>query len=381
MRITARHAIAALAAAALLGCGGQPAGKGRVTVSKQPYGKTPDGVPVDLYTLSNQNGLEVSITNYGGIIVSLKAPDRNGKSEDVVLGLPSLDGYLKGHPYFGAIVGRYGNRIANGRFTLNGVEYKLAVNNGPNSLHGGLKGFDKVVWQAREVTGPRGSGVELSYVSKDGEEGYPGTLTAQVTYTLTPDGELVIDYSASTDKDTVLNITNHSYFNLAGEGSGDILGHQVKIYAGRFTPVDKTLIPTGELRSVKGTPFDFTQPTAVGARINQDDEQLKFGNGYDHNFVLTGGGGKLAPAAEVYEPRSGRLLEVSTTEPGVQFYTGNFLDGSIRGKKGVAYAFRSGLCLETQHFPDSPNKPSFPSTVLRAGETYRSTTVFRFSAK
>ncbi len=353
--------------------------EGKATVKKQAFGKTADGTPVDLYTLSNANGFEVAITNYGGIIVSLKAPDRNGRFADVVLGFDSLDGYLKQHPYFGAIVGRYGNRIAKGRFKLNGTEYKLATNNGPNALHGGIKGFDKAVWQAKELQSPEGQALQLTYVSKDGEEGYPGNLTVTVVYTVTDKNELKIDYSATTDKDTVLNVTNHSYFNLAGEG--DILGHDLKLNAGRFTPVDSGLIPTGELRSVKGTPFDFSTPTPIGARIGAADEQIKLGGGYDHNFVLDSGGGTLAQAAEVYEPKTGRVLEVWTTEPGIQFYTGNFLDGTLKGKGGRVYAKRTGLCLETQHFPDSPNKPAFPSTVLKAGAKYQSQTVFRFSAR
>jgi len=348
----------------------------KTKVTRQAFGRTEDGTSVDLYVLSNGKGVEVSIATYGGVVVSLKTPDRAGKQADIVLGFDSLDGYLKGHPFFGSIVGRYGNRIAKGRFTLNGVEYTLAKNNGENHLHGGLKGFDKAVWKAREVA----DGVEMSYLSKDGEEGYPGNLSVKVTYTLNEKNEFAIDYSATTDKDTVVNLTNHSYFNLAGQGAGDILQHEMTLFADRFTPVDDGLIPTGELRSVKGTPFDFTKPVAIGARINQDDEQLKFGLGYDHNFVLNGGG-KLAKAAEVYEATSGRVLEVSTTEPGVQFYTGNFLDGTLTGKGGKVYQKRYGFCLETQHFPDSPNRPSFPSVVLKPGEKYQSRTVWRFSSR
>ena len=348
-------------------------------VKKQAYGKTAEGAPVDLYTLTNQKGMETSITNYGGIVVTLKVPDRNGKPGDVVLGFDSLDGYLKPNPFFGALVGRYGNRIGHGTFTLNGVAYKLAQNNGENHLHGGVRGFNRVVWNAKEVTGKAGPGLVLSYLSKDGEEGYPGNLAVQVVYTLTDNNELRIDYSASTDKDTIVNLTNHTYFNLAGEG--DILNHQLRLFAERFTPVDAGLIPTGELRAVKGTPFDFTKPTAIGARINQADEQVKIGKGYDHNFVLASGGGKLAQAAEAYEPKTGRVLEVWTTEPGLQFYSGNFLDGSQIGKGGKAYQLRSGLCLESQHYPDSPNKPGFPSTVLRKGSKYQSSTVYKFSAR
>lgn len=350
-------------------------------MKKQPFGTTAEGRQVDLYTLNNKNGMEVSITNFGGVITSIKAPGRNAPFEDVVLGFDSLDGYLKDQPYFGAIVGRYGNRIAKGRFTLNGVEYKLAQNNGENHLHGGIKGFDKVAWNARELSGPDGPAVELTYVSKDGEEGYPGNLPVKVVYRLTSNNELRIEYTATTDKDTVVNLTNHSYFNLAGQGNDDILGHEMTIFADKFTSVDSGLIPTGELRNVEGTPFDFRQPVAIGARINEKNQQLEYGKGYDHNFVLTSGGGPLALAARVYEPTSGRVMEVLTTEPGVQFYTGNFLDGSITGKNGKVYQQHYGFCLETQHFPDSPNKPEFPSVVLKPGEQYRTTTVYRFSAK
>jgi aldose 1-epimerase len=333
---------------------------------------------VELFTLTNKSGMEAVITNYGGIVVSLKAPDRNGRLADIVLGHDDLNGYMLKSPYFGAIVGRYGNRIAKGRFKLNGQEYTLAKNNGENALHGGLRGFDKVVWKAREA-GP--SALELTYNSADGEEGYPGNLTATVTYTLTDNNELRIDYLATTDKDTVLNLTNHSYFNLAGQGEGDILSHQVEIFADKFTPVDSGLIPTGELRPVEGTPFDFRKPMEIGARINGKDEQLVLGKGYDHNFVLTSGGGSLAPAARVYEAKSGRVMEVLTTEPAMQFYTGNFLDGSIKGKGGKVYNHRYGFCMETQHYPDSPNQPAFPSTVLKPGAKYQTTTVYKFSAK
>lgn len=347
------------------------------TLAKQLFGKTADGTAVDLYTLSNEKGMEAKITNYGGIVVSLKTPDRNGKAGDVVLGYDSLDGYLKSSPYFGAIVGRYGNRIAKGQFTLDGTTYKLAKNNGENHLHGGIKGFDKVVWEAKEVPNGNSAGLQLTYLSKDGEEGYPGNLSVTVLYTLTNDNGLKIEYTATTDKKTVVNLTNHSYFNLAG--SGDILKHELMLNADKFTPVDKTLIPTGELKSVKGTPLDFTQPTAIGARIDQPDEQMKFGGGYDHNFVINGAG-SLALTASVYEPTSGRVMDVYTTEPGVQFYTGNFLGGMV-GKNGQAYQKRTGFCLETQHFPDSPNKPSFPSTVLEPGKKYETTTIYKFSTK
>ncbi|MCC6590035.1 MAG: galactose mutarotase [Bryobacterales bacterium] len=348
-------------------------------IAKRPFGQTAQGKPVDLYTLTNKNGMEAAITNYGGIVVALKTADKQGRLADVVLGFDSLDGYKKEHPYFGALVGRYGNRIQKGQFALNGKTYKLANNNGPNALHGGLVGFDKVVWTAREVPPNR---LELTHTSPDMHEGFPGNLNVKVTYTLTDANELQIDYEASTDKPTVLNLTNHSYFNLAGQGNGDVLKHQIRINADRFTPVDSTLIPTGELKAVKGTPFDFTQPHAIGERINQtSDEQIKFGGGYDHNFVLNKTGSGPALAAEVYEPTTGRVMQVLTTEPGVQFYTGNFLDGTLTGKQGKVYRKRYGFCLETQHFPDSPNRPEFPSVVLKPGETYRSTTIYRFSAR
>jgi aldose 1-epimerase len=350
-------------------------------VKKDSFGEV-EGRPVDIYTLTNSRGMEARITNYGGIVVSLKVPDKNGKFDDVVLGAETVDGYLgPANAYLGAIIGRYGNRIAKGRLTLVGKEYKLATNNGENHLHGGIKGFDKVIWKARPFQGKAGPAVELTYVSPDGEEGYPGRLSTRVVYTLTNNNELRIDYFATTDKETIVNLTNHSYFNLAGQGNGPILDHQVMINADRFTPVDQTLIPIGELRAVKGTPFDFSTLTAIGARIDQDDEQLKFGNGYDHNFVLRGQPGTLRTAAKAYEPTTGRAMEVLTTEPGMQFYTGNFLDGSIKGKNGKVYNGRFGFCFETQHYPDSPNKPSFPSTVLKKGQTYRTTTVYRFSTQ
>lgn len=347
------------------------------SVKKTSFGKTPEGRQVDLYTLKNQKGVEVAITNFGGIVVSVKVPDRRGNIADVVLGYDSLDGYVNDKSYFGAIVGRYGNRIAHGQFSLDGVTYKLAKNNGENSLHGGIKGFNKAVWDAKEITSKDGPSLQLNYLSKDGEEGYPGNLKVQVTYTLTDANELRIDYSATTDKKTVLNLTNHSYFNLAGQGTGDILGHEMLIQADRFTPVDAGLIPTGELRPVEGTPFDFRKKTAIGARIDADDEQLKLGKGYDHNWVVNHTA-DFSLAARAVEPKSGRVLEVWTTEPGVQFYTGNFLDGTVHGKGGKAYGFRFAFCLETQHFPDSPNHPEFPSTVLNPGERYHSTTAFKF---
>jgi aldose 1-epimerase len=385
--MTARvKSFACAAALVFAACGGpSPNKEAQSPMTKQDWGKGPDG-PIELYTLKNGKGMEARIMNYGAIVVSLTAPDRNGKYEDVVLGFDSVDGYLKTHPYFGAVVGRYGNRIAKGRFTLNGVEYKLATNNGPNALHGGVKGFDKRLWTAKDVSQGNTPALQLTYRSKDGEEGYPGNLTATVTYTLTDNNELKIDYTATTDKDTVVNLTNHSYFNLMGPtGDGDILNHEIMINADRFTPVDSTLIPTGELAPVAGTPFDLRQATRIGARIgariNEDHEQLKFGRGFDHNFVLNGEQGLLSLAAKVTEPKTGRVMEVHTTEPGVQFYTGNFLDGTLTGKGGKVYQHRYGLCLETQHFPDSPNKPQFPSTVLKPDGTHRSTTVYRFSTQ
>lgn len=351
----------------------------QATITKTSFGKTPGGEEVDLYLLRNANGMEARITNYGGIVVSLTAPDRNKAYADVVLGYNDLESYLaKNDPYMGAIIGRYGNRIAKGRFKLNGVEYKLATNNGENHLHGGIKGFDKVVWTGREMKTNAGPAVGLTYVSKNGEEGYPGNLRVRVVYTLTNKDELKIDYSATTDKATVINLTHHSYFNFNGEGNGNILEHQITIKGSRFLPTDSGSIPTGELKSVAGTPFDFLKPTAIGARINQDDEQLKLGNGYDHTWVINGRPGTLRHAATAFEPLNGRIMEVWTTEPGVQFYTGNFLDGSITGKSGKPYPRHSGFCLETQHYPDAPNQPSFPTTTLRPGATYRSTTIYRF---
>lgn len=376
MRLLAIIGIAC--AAATVACA--PAKKEEVkkTVQVRDYGRTPDGQMAHLYTLKNANGVTADITDYGGIVVSLMVPDRNGAMGDIVLGFDSLDGYTGTHPYFGALVGRYGNRIANGKFTLDGKEYKLAQNNGPNALHGGLKGFDKAVWAAT----PAADGSQkltLKHVSPDGDEGYPGELTAEVTYTLTDQNELRIDYKATTTKPTVVNLTNHSYFNLAGQGSGDILNHSIQINAPRFTPVNKTLIPTGELKPVAGTPFDFTSPHKIGERIEAKDEQIAFGGGYDHNFALDGTAGELRLAARVSEETSGRVMEVLTTEPGVQFYTGNFLDGTLKGKGGKVYQRRAGFCLETQHYPDSPNQKSFPSTVLQPGAEYRSTTVYRFT--
>jgi aldose 1-epimerase len=343
-----------------------------------------DGRGVELFTLRNANGIELEVTNYGGIITSLRTPDRNGAMGDIVLGFETIEPYVAGTPYFGAIIGRYGNRIGDGRFTLEGETHQLTMNDGPNHLHGGAKGFDKVVWEAEPFEDEVGRGVVFRYTSPAGEEGYPGTLQATVTYTLTDADELIVDYLGTADAATPVNLTQHSYFNLAAPGSGagsggtDILGHELTISASTYTPVNATLIPTGEIASVEGTPFDFRQATAIGARIEADHPQLAAGGGYDHNWVLDRTGGGLELAARVVEPTSGRTLEIRTTEPGIQFYSGNFLDGTITGKDGVTYVHRSGFCLETQHYPDSPNKPSFPSTILRPGEEYRSRTVFSF---
>jgi aldose 1-epimerase len=360
----------------------QPRSDANSRMLKRAFGKTGDGKQVDLYVLTNKNGVEVDITNFGAAVVSLKVPDRHGKTDDVVLGYDDLDGYRHDKSYFGATVGRCANRIAHGKFTLNGTTYTLAKNDGDNHLHGGVRGFNKVVWEAKDVSTAGVAALRLNYLSKDGEEGYPGNLSVQVTYTLTNNNELKIDYVATTDKDTVLNLTHHSYFNLAGQGKGDILQHQLLLHASRFTPVDATLIPTGEIRSVKGTPLDFATATAIGSRIDQGDEQLKLGHGYDHNFVLDGGtGGTPVLAAQVYEPSSGRVMEVWTTQPGIQFYSGNFLDDTIRGKSGSPYRRRAAFCLETQHFPDSPNKPNFPSTILKPGSQFKSSTTYKFSSR
>ena len=371
-------ALAGLGALCLLGCAAMPESK--MTISYAPFGKAPDGTPVELYTLRNARGSEAQICNYGGIVTSLKVADQHGKFGDVVLGFDNLDSYIKQSPHFGCLVGRYGNRIAKGKFTLNGKEYKLAVNNGPNSLHGGLKGFDKVVWDAKIVVGAAGPALKLTYTSKDGEEGFPGNLKVTAVYTLTEDNALQLDFTATTDADTVLNLTHHSYFNLAGHG--DVLGHVVTIYADKFTPVDATMIPTGEIRLVKGTPMDFTTATPIGARINSDYEQIKLGGGYDHNWVINQATpGQLTLAATVTEATSGRVMEVWTTEPGVQFYTGNFLDGSITGKGGWVYQTRNGFCFEPQHYPDSPNQPGFPTTVLKPGQTFQNTIIYKFSVR
>lgn len=349
------------------------------TVVRGPFGTMPDGATIELFTLRNETGIEVRAMSYGAILVSIRTPDRAGQFADIALGSDALDDYITRPRFFGALVGRYGNRIGNARFAIDGQTFQLAPNNGTNHLHGGLKGFDKVVWNAAPFERSNAVGVTFTYSSRDGEEGYPGTLQTAVTYTLTPGNELIVDYTATTDKPTIVNLTQHSYFNLAGEGRGDVLKHELMINADRFTPVDAGLIPTGELAPVGGTPFDFRSPTAIGARIDADDSQLKLGGGYDHNFVLNGGPG-LHLAARVVEPASGRTLQVDTTEPGVQFYSGNKLTGAA-GKAGHLYGPRSGFCLETQHFPDSPNKPNFPSTILRPGDTYRSKTVFTFGVK
>jgi len=333
---------------------------------------------LEAFTIANSNGLKMTVTNFGGRIVSLWVPDKNGASGDIVLGYDDVSNYLHGDPYFGAMIGRYGNRIAKGKFSLDGTDYQLAVNNGANTLHGGPGGFHNVYWKVKPATTPEGEALEMTYESKNGEEGYPGLLLVKATYILTNKNELVIDYTAITDKPTVVNLTHHSYFNLAGEGSGDILGHSLTLFAGRFTPVDEGLIPTGELKLVEGTPFDFRKPHTIGERINGDDQQLKFGKGYDHNWVLAKKAGELSLAALVTEPTSGRTMEVWTTEPGLQFYSGNFLDGSQIGKGGKPYNHRTGFCLEAQHYPDSPNKKDFPSTVLRPGETYSQRTIYKF---
>lgn len=348
------------------------------SLQERDYGDLPDGRDAELYTLTNANGLRATLTNYGAILVSMEIPDRDGTLADVTLGYDTLEGWLSNTSYFGSTVGRYGNRIAKGEFTLDGKTYTLAKNNGENALHGGIKGFDKVLWDADPVKKPGAVGVEFSYLSPDGEEGYPGNLKTTVTYWLTDDNELRIEFKATTDKPTVVNLCHHSYWNLTGDPKNTILDHELMLAADHFLPVDEGLIPTGEKRPVEGTPFDFTKLTKVGARIEAENEQLKLGNGYDHCWVLRNQTGEVALAATLYDPSSGRAMDLSTDQPGVQFYCGNFLDGSVTGKGGINYAFRTGLCLETQHFPDSPNKPDFPSVVLRPGETYSHTMVHRF---
>ncbi len=353
------------------------------TVTHKPWGTTPDGHSVALYTLTNKHGIRATITTYGGTLVSLYAPDRKGRMADITLGYDTVGGYVKdiGNTYFGALIGRYANRIAQGKYSVDGTPYTAAINNAPNSLHGGKAGFNKKVWTA--VPGPRGNGAALTlrYVSPDGQEGYPGTLTTQVVYTLRDDNALQMDYTATTDKDTIVNLTNHAYWNLNGAGSGTILNHVMKINADKFTPIDKTSIPLGPLESVAGTPFDFRRPTPIGARINRKDTQLANGAGYDHNFVVNGPMGTLRLAAQVYSPQSGRVLSVLTTEPGIQFYAGNFLNGKQIGKGGHPYTKRTGFALEAQHFPDSPNEPRYPTTELKPGQTYHQTTLYGFSTR
>jgi aldose 1-epimerase len=348
-------------------------------ISQCFFGKTVDGKSVEIYTLRNGRGMEARIITYGGIVVSLKTPDKNGNFADVVLGYDHLDGYLKKNPYFGALVGRYGNRIAKGKFALNGKSFSLAANNGPNHLHGGIKGFDKVVWTAKSVETSDGPALQLNYLSKDGEEGFPGNLSVTAVYTLANDNALRLDFAATTDQDTICNLTHHSYFNL--RGSGDVLDYVVQINADQFTPTDAGMIPTGELRPVAGTPFDFRKPIAIGARINSDDEQIKFAKGYDQNWIFDKPPGQLGLVARVFEKTSGRCMEVFTTEPGMQFYTGNFLDGDIIGKGGRAYPRRSAFCMEPQHFPDSPNHPHFPSVELKPGQIYKNTILYKFSTE
>ncbi|HVO72673.1 MAG TPA: aldose epimerase family protein [Ignavibacteriaceae bacterium] len=350
-------------------------------IEKRLFGTLPDGREVYAYTLKNSSGMKAEIIQFGAIVRTLSVPDRNGKFSDIVLGYDDLKSYENQNAYFGSIVGRYGNRIAKGKFTLDGKDYQLTVNSPPNHLHGGVAGFSKVLWNAQPVDNPENPALKLTYVSKDGEEGYPGTVTITVTYTLTKDNELRIDYKGTTDKTTIFNPTHHSYFNLTGDPTNTILDHELMINADTFTPVDANLIPTGELKKVEGNPFDFRKPEKIGARINEKDEQLRFGRGYDHNWVLNGYNKSVRLSATVYDPKSGRYMEVLTDQPGLQFYSGNFLDGSAKGKNGISYGHRTGLCLEAQVFPDSPNKKNFPSAVLKPGETYHQTTIYKFSTK
>jgi len=355
--------------------------KDQAMIEKKLHGTLPDNRQVFLYTLQNASGMKAEISELGATIVSLYVPDRKGNIADVVLGYDSVSGYLNGSSYFGAIVGRYGNRIAKGKFTMEGKEYQLTVNSGTNHLHGGAKGFDKVLWKGEPIESKTDPALKLTYVSEDGEEGYPGTATVIVTYTVTENNELRIDYEGTTDKTTILNPTHHSYFNLTGDLKKKILDHELMINADAFTPVDQNLIPTGELKKVEGTPFDFRKPEKIGLRINDKNEQLSFGIGYDHNWVLNDYNKDVHLAATLYDAQSGRYMEVLTDQPGLQFYSGNFLDGSANGKSGIAYAYRTGLCLEAQLFPDSPNKENFPSAFLKSGEVYHQTTIYKFSTK
>lgn len=363
----------------LISC--QSSNTGNKMINKKLFGKLPTGEEVYLYTLTNKNGMEVKIINYGATVVSLTAPNRDGKYEDVVLGYDNLEDYVNGNSFFGCIVGRYGNRINKGKFKLDGKEYQLTINDGENHLHGGIIGFHKVLWKAEPIINDSSESLKLSYKSSDGEQGYPGNLSIEVVYTLTDNNELLIDYSAITDKPTILNPTHHSYFNLSGSFDNTILNHELLIDADYITPVNSQLIPTGELMKVENTPFDFRSFRKIGERINDDHEQLKYGKGYDHNWVLNNFNGRIRKVAELYDPSSGRAMEVLTDQPGLQFYSGNFLDGSIKGKNGIRYNHRTGLCLETQHFPDSPNHPNFPSVVLRPGEKYTQKTMYRFIIK
>ncbi len=379
--------LAGLTAACLVGCTSMSIPTNTLgTITQEPFGKMPDGTPVEIYTLRNNKGMEARIMTYGGIVVSLKVPDKSGKFDDVVLGFDNLDGYtrdsyVKACPYFGALIGRYGNRIGGAKFTLEGKTYTLATNNGPNSLHGGLKGFDKVVWQGKPWVTPNGPSLELTYLSQDGEEGFPGNLKVTAVYTVTDNNELRLEFTATTDQPTLCNLTHHSYFNLNGQGNGDVLGFLVYINADATTPVDSTLITTGEIKPVDGTPFDFRKPTAIGARINDPDTVLQYGPGYDHNWVINKPAGQLGLMARVVNPDNGRVMEVLSTEPGLQFYTGNFLDGSITGKDGKVYNRRTAFCMEPHHYPDSPNKPQFPTTELKPGDTYHNTIVYKFSVE
>jgi aldose 1-epimerase len=375
--------VAGLGAACFVGCApmSNSTASSIDTITKAPFGKTPDGASVEIYTLRNRNGCEARIMTYGGIVQSLTMPDQNGRFDDVVLGYDTVGAYIARTPYFGALIGRYGNRIGGATFTLEGKTYKLVANNGPNSLHGGVKGFDKVVWKAVKADiGPQGPRLELNYLSKAGEEGFPGNLNVTAVYTLTDDNALDVRFTATTDQPTLCNLTHHSYFNLRGQGNGDILGHEVYLNANEVTAVNSQLIPTGKIESVDGTPFDFRKPTTIGARINDPNTELQYGPGYDHNWIINKPPGQLGLVARVYEPTSGRTMEVQSTEPGTQFYAGNSLDG-MKGKGGAVYKGRTGFCIEPQHYPDSPNHPNFPSTELKPGETYTNIIIYKFSTK